>query len=220
MVNTFSPFGFRQMGHRDGMAPTMGLETRAISSAYTTPIFTGDVVQNSSATPGYLISLGSSAGGTAAAVGLIGYGIFFGCEYYNTAVGRVTWSSYWPGSGAAGDVKAFVCSDPEQLYYAQGSSGAVLGTSLIGQVLPCSLVGSSSGNTTTGQSVMFLQSSLATGLTSAGQFMIVDMYSNYAPPGVNGTSTTAEGFQIAVVQPANFTRRTIGGAAAATILST
>jgi hypothetical protein len=50
--------------------------------------------------------------------------------------------------------------------------------------------------------------------------MIVDLYSNTAPPGVNGTSTGAEGLQIAVLQPLNFVRRTITGPVApnATIL--
>ena len=216
MANTSAPFGFRQFGQREGSAPTAGTEVRFISSAYTCPVFTGDAVKQSSASPPYIISANSSTGtgGTTTAITDTAFGIFLGCEYYNTNVNRVTWSSYWPGSGAQGDVKCYVCSNPEQLYIAQGSTGGVLGTSNVGQVVPYSITGSSAGNTLSGQSVASVQSSLVTGLSSNGQFMIVDVYSNYAPPGVNGTSTGAEGLQIVVLQPVNFIRRTITAAAA------
>ena len=215
MANTSAPIGFKQFGHREGSPPTMGMEVRYISSAYTCPVFTGDVVLQSSATLPYIVSAGSTSGtgGVANAITTTVYGIFLGCEYYNTNVGRVTWSSYWPGSGATGDVKCYVCSDPEQLYIAQGSTGGVLGSSCIGLAVPMSLTGSSQGNTLSGQSVMSVQSSLVTGLSSNGQFLIVDLYSNTAPPGVNGTSTGAEGLQIVVLQPLNFIRRTITAAA-------
>lgn len=209
-------FGFRQFGRREGSAPTAGMEVRYISSAYTCPVFTGDVVKLSSASPPYIVSAGSSTGtgGITTAITDTAYGIFLGCEYYNTNVNRVTWSSNWPGSGATGDVKCYVNSDPEQLYIVQGSTGGVLGTSVIGFAVPISITNSSAGNTTTGQSVMTVQSSLVTGLSSNGQFLIVDVYSNNAPPGVNGTSTGSEGLQIVVVQPLNFIRRTITAAAA------
>jgi hypothetical protein len=215
LANTSAPYGFRQFGNREGGAPTAGLERRFISSANTQPIFTGDVVAQSSAAPGYIVTIGATG-----AITTLAYGVFQGCEFFNTAVNRVTWSSFWPGSGATGDVTAMVCSNPEQLYTAQGSTGAVLGTSQIGLGVPCTVLLSSLGNQTTGQSVMGIQSSLATGLSSNAQFMIVDLYSNTAPPGVNGTSTGAEGLQIAVLQPLNFVRRTITGPVApnATIL--
>lgn len=218
MTNTAAPFGFRPYGHRDGMAPTAGLEVKTVSSGTTIPIFTGDVVCYSS-TPalGTIISAGSTTGITTTC-----YGVALGFEYYNATTNRITQSSYWPGSGATGDVKCFLCSDPEQLYLVQGSTGAVLGSSCIGQVFPMSITLSSCGNTATGQSVMSLQSSLGTGLSSNGQFMLVDVYQNVAPPGVNGTSTTSEGLQIAVVQPINFIRRTFVSAVApaATVIST
>lgn len=216
MVNTSQPYGFRQFGQREGSAPTAGQEVRLISSANAMPIFTGDVVALSSGTVPYIGSVGTSSsnGGVAAgAITTTAYGIFLGCEYFNTNVNRITWSSFWPGSGATGDVRAFICSNPEQLYTAQGSTGAVLGTSNIGQLVPMTITGSSLGNTLSGQSVMGVQSSLPTGLSSNGQFLIVDVYSNVAPPGVNGTSTGAEGLQIVVVQPANFIRRTLTAAA-------
>lgn len=203
MANTSNPFGFRQFGQREGSAPTAGFETRLISSANTTPIFTGDVVGLSTTAP-YITTLGATGGITNTLEG-----VFLGCEYFNSNVNRVTWSSYWPGSGATGDIKANVCTNPEQLYIAQGSTGGVLGTSVIGFGIPFSITGSSLGNTTTGQSVMTVTSSLVTGLSTNSPFKIIDVYSNYAPPGVNGTSTGSEGLQIVVVQQNSAFRKTI-----------
>lgn len=203
MANTSNPYGFRQFGQREGSAPTAGFETRVASSALTTPIFTGDVVGLSTTAP-YIVSLGSTGGITN-----VVEGIFLGCEYFNSNVNRVTWSSYWPGSGATGDVKCNVCTNPEQLYTVQGTTGGVLGTSVIGFGIPFSITGSSLGNTATGQSVMTVTSSLVTGLSSNSPFKIIDIYSNTAPPGVNGTSTGSEGLQIVIVQQNDAFRKTI-----------
>jgi len=225
LANTFNSFGFRSFGHRDGSAPTMGLERRFISSATTGPIFTGDAVINSSGALGSYIVAGGSTGNGATAVPAVSsplIGVFAGCEYYNTNVNRVTWSSYWPGSGATGDITAYVITDPEMTYLVQGTSAAVIGTSQIGACFPMTISSAitGTGNTLTGQSVMAIQSSLPTGLSSNGQFILVDLYSNFAPPGVNGTSTGAEGAQMCIVQPANAIRRTIGGVGAAATFST
>ncbi len=208
-------FGFRQFGQREGSAPTAGLERRFVSSGYTGPIFTGDCVALSTTAP-YIVSANSTtgSGGVANGINTPIHGVFLGCEYYNTNVSRVTWSSYWPGSGAQGDVTAYICSNPEELYIVQGSTGAVLGSTVVGFVVPMSIANSSQGNTLTGQSVATGQASLVTGLSSNGQWLIYDIYQNYAPPGVNGTSKGSEGLQWVVVQPANAMRRTLMGAVA------
>lgn len=219
-TNTSAPFGFRQFGMREGSAPTAGFDRMFISSGYTCPVFTGDTVINSTTLP-YLVSGGSTAGGVANAVSAVIQGVFMGCKYYNTNVSRTVWNSYWPGSGATGDIEAYVCTNPEELYIAQGSTGGVLGTSVIGMGVPMSLTGSSLGNTLSGVSVMTVQSSLVTGVSSNAQFKIVDIYSNFAPPGVNGTSTGTEALQIVVLQPLNSARRTLQGAlSAATMFTT
>lgn len=219
MANTNNPFGFRQFGQREGSAPTAGFERMFISSAYTNPIFTGDTVVRSTTPNGgqYIVSGNSSAGTGATTLGAsaaINQGVFMGCKYYNSNVGRTVWNSFWPGSGATGDIEAYVCTNPEELYIVQGSSGAVLGTSNTGMLVPQITTGSSQGNTLNGISNVIVNSSLVTGLSSGGQWMITDVYSNYAPPGVNGTSTTSEGFQIVIVQSNIGIRRTLYGAAA------
>ena len=212
MANTNNPFGFRQFGMREGSAPTAGFDRKFISSGYTLPVFTGDAVVRST-TPPYLVSGGSSTAGVSVGSTIaLNEGIFMGCKYYNSNVGRTVFNSYWPGSGALGDVEAYVCTNPEEVYLVQGTSGAVLGTSNIGMGVPQSVTGSSLGNTLSGVSVMTVTSSLVTGLSSNAQWQIVDIYSNVAPPGVNGTSTGSEGFQIVVVQPQQGIRRTMYGA--------
>src|SRR4029077_9375458 len=100
MANTAAPYGFRQFGQREGSAPTAGFETRLISSAQTVPIFTGDVVGVSTTAP-YIGSLESSLSAPAGALTETVRGVFLGCEYFNTNVSRVTWWSFWPGSGAS-----------------------------------------------------------------------------------------------------------------------
>lgn len=202
MVNTNAPFGFRQFGQREGSAPTAGMERFFINSSDTDLFFTGDVVHASTTAIGMLANTGSTGAITDVPIGIVQ-----GVEYYSAAVGRVVWNSYFPASvGSSSPVNVYVCTNPEQLYIVQGTSGAVLGSSNIGQGIPCSITGASLGNQLSGQSVMTVTSSLVTGLSSNAAFRIVDLYSNYAPPGVNGTSTTAEGWQIVVVQPNNFQR--------------
>jgi hypothetical protein len=208
MANTANPFGFRQFGQREGTAPTGGMDRLFITSSDTNLYFTGDVVALSS----YSLVAGTlSPVSSLLTVGLVApVGVFQGCEYYNSNVSRTVWSSYWPGNqGSSAFYNGYVCTNTQQLYIAQCTSGAVVGTSCIGLNISGSVTGSSLGNQVTGQSVQTLLSTTVTGLSSTGGWRIVDTYQNYAPPGVNGTSSGAEGLQILVVQPNNFARNAL-----------
>ena len=202
MANTNAPFGFRSFGHRDGSAPTMGLERYFINSSDANPYFTGDPVALSSATPGSLQPyFGSSLTPRVA-------GIFAGCEYYNPSVGRVTWNSYFPGTvSSSSPVTAYVISDPEMQFLVQASS-AGLGSSNVGANVNILAAQSSLGNTLSGISVVTIASTLA--LTSASlssyPFTIVDVYSNFAPPGANGVDNSSA-YNVMVVVPNNTFRR-------------
>lgn len=209
MVNTNAPFGFRQFGQREGTAPTAGMERMFINSSDTNLYFTGDIVNVSSANGSFITN-------PASAVGIINQyamaGVFQGCEYYSPTVGRTVWNSFFPGSvGSSSPCNAYVCTNPEQLYIVQGTSGAVLTSSSVGMGYGASITVSSLGNQLSGQSVMTFASSFPTGLSSNATIRVVDLYSNCAPPGVNGTSTTAEGYQVAVVQLIGLQRRQSGG---------
>jgi hypothetical protein len=186
------------------------MERFFILSSDPSPYFTGDIVDMSSAAlvRGYLNNGGSSGNVT-----YVTLGVFQGCKYYSPTVGRTVWSSYFPGSvSSSSPVEAYVITNPEQQYIVQGSTGAIPGSSNVGQGVSFSITGSSLGNTMSGQSVMTINSSLITALSSNAPFRIVDTYSNYAPPGVNGTSTTAEGWQVMIVQPNNSVRGIRGSA--------
>lgn len=191
-TNTFSPFGFRSFGRIDGAAPTMGLTKCTLNSSDTNTYFTGDVVSIVTGVIG-LPSSGSVTGNPV-------FGIFNGCEYYQPTVGRVIWSAQSGGNVTSSTPGfAYVITDPDHLFIAQGSTNAVLGTSVIGFNIGFASTSQGSGNTTTGMSAEFLASSTPLN-TATLPFRIVDTYTNCAPPGVNGTSTGSEGAQIMVVK--------------------
>lgn len=201
MANTFSPFGFRSFGHQDGSPPTMGLQKFTINSSYATAIFTGDIVKNSSANPGTIEFSTYALNATVKPLG-----VFAGCEYYNSAVQRVVWSPYFPASvGSSSPVTAYVITDPEMTFLAQASTGTVVGTSLQGMNIGFT---PGTGDTTTGRGNSYLNSSnIGTGASSF-PWRVVDSYSNFGPPGANGTSTS-EGGGYLIVQPVGWMRNTV-----------
>jgi hypothetical protein len=211
MVNTFSPFGFRPFGQREGTAPTAGMDRLFIQSSDTNLYFTGDVVCLSSATLGTnpnTISLWSGSSG------YIPVGVFVGCEYYNSGVNRQVWSANWPGNqGSSGTATAYVITNPQQLFIAQASTtSSAVGSSMVGFGISIASSLQAAGNQTTGQSNLALASSNTSLQSSTSPFRVVDTYQNYAPPGVNGTSSGTEGGAILVVQPNNWLRNGLNSA--------
>lgn len=205
MPNTGAGFGLTQFGRQDGGAPTAGQATYTIRSSYATPIYTGDTVIYSSADPGYVIK----GAGTDTQVRV---GVFWGCKYYSPVVGRVAWNNYFPGSVATssglGDVEAYIIDDPDQLFLVRTSTeGAAITQASVG--LNIGLSAASSGTAATGRSLMVALSSLVTPSASA-PVRIVDLYSNRAPPGADGTDDTAVG-NIIVVTPNNWIRKNLTG---------
>lgn len=204
MANTSSPFGFRQFRRIDGGAPTAGFDTLTIASSDTSVIGTGDVVATSTTGP-YVTQLSSGLSQVR--------GVFMGCEYYSPTVARKIWSPYFPGSVATtsgtNDVQAWVCTDPDMLYTVQGATTAAITSSMINLNFGVSSGTFGAANTTTGISGMTLAStSFAT--TATLPFRLWDLWSNWSPPGVNGTDNTSAG-NIVIVQPNNFDRNNTTG---------
>jgi hypothetical protein len=169
MANTQAYFGFTQYQGGAGGAPTMAQSVRRIASGNSTAIYTGDPVMPVVSTAnGYITQ--AAAGTTTLA------GIFVGCKYLNTALGRTVWSNYWPGSGATGDVEAYVIDDPNSRFIVQTSTTAfpMTGTAttmtsgVIGQYAQFTI---GTGNTSTGRSGAYLS---AVGTTVTYPFTIVD----------------------------------------------
>jgi len=183
MANTAAYFGFTQYQGGAGGAPTFAQSARRIASGNTTPIYTGDPVMPVVSTANGYITQG--AAGTTRLDG-----IFVGCKYLNTSLNRTVWSPYWPGSGATGDVEAYVIDDPSVRFLVQTSfSGAPMtGTAttmtsgIIGQYAQFTI---GSGNTSTGRSGAYL-SSVATTVTFP--FIVVD----YQISGNNGGDPTTQ----------------------------
>lgn len=202
MANSSTPFGFLSYGHRDGSAPTMGLEQVAINSSDANLYFTGDSVIWSSA-GGKAISpfLTSTAASVMA-------GVFAGCEYYTAAAQRVVWSRYYPGSvgsnAANGITKAWIISDPEMQFVA-ASAGTFSSADIGMNVDPLSSQ-SSLGNTATGQSAMILSTATVANNSSLA-FMIVDLLANQS---VSGTPNTESGTYNRVIVAPNMWRRHAG----------
>lgn len=169
MANTQAYFGFTQYQGGAGGAPTFAQSVRRIASGNPTAIYTGDPVMPVVSTAnGYITQ--AAAGTTTLA------GIFVGCKYLNTSLGRTVFSPYWPGSGATGDVEAYVIDDPNSRFIVQTSTTAfpVTGTAstqtsgVQGQYAQFTI---GTGNTSTGRSGAYLS---AVGTTVTYPFTIVD----------------------------------------------
>lgn len=191
MANTNAPFGLRSLGHADGSAPTMGLQRYTLNSSDTNLYFTGDPV---ALTGGVITPFNGSSGASPIV------GTFQGCEFYSPSVGRVVWSSFFPGNlgTSSSPCNAYLITDPEMTFIAQASSTPFT-SSMIGLNVNVLTSQSSLGNQTTGISAVTLASTQVTNSSSL-PFKIVDLYSNFSPPGVNGVDNTTN-FNVAVVAP-------------------
>lgn len=125
-TNTYAPNGFQMVNQFQGYAPNYTLTTRLIAKANTNKIGYGDVVR--SLTTGYI--------DIAATTNTQVLGVFFGCQYYDTAqqsgFGQ-QFSRQWTGvTTSTSDILAFVCQDPTAVFQAQVSGTTPITTSSIG----------------------------------------------------------------------------------------
>lgn len=160
--NSSAYSGFRPFS-RAGAAPQYALEMYAVNSSDTNLYFTGDIVIRSTAGANainlYLTS-------TAASVPL---GVFWGCEFLNTAAQRLLQSRFYPGSvgsnAANGQTRCWVITDPD-VWYTAISTGTLSSADIGLNFAPLSSQ-SSLGNTTTGWSAMVVSTATATNGSSA-----------------------------------------------------
>lgn len=111
MANSNVAFGLKPIGKIGQSTNSTGMTEYRIAAANTNPIYQGMAVIPLAG--GVIDDLQAAAGGTVSIVGVFG-----GCEYTSSVTGNVTWSNYWPGSGANSSfpVKAFLYDDPNQLF--------------------------------------------------------------------------------------------------------
>ncbi len=197
MANTNSPNGFQYFGRLEGGSPTEGLTTRLIASADTAALGYGDPV--TSQTTGYV---SASVAGTTQIDG-----IFYGCTYLSTALGRIVWTNYWAGSGAGGDVTAYICDDPQAKFVVQSDNTAIVFADIQSNI---NFVAGTPNATTQFSLASVGQSTLST--TTTLPFRVVGLLSDSAPPGTNGTDNTTA-YNRVVVAPNNWDRKTLLGIA-------
>ena len=197
MANTNAPNGFQVFRRFDGGSPTSGYETRKILSTYSTAIGFGD--------PVIPVSTGYIQRATASTVQIAG--IFFGCKYLNTSVGRTVWSNNWPGTTQGSDAEAYIVTDPQVLFVAQSNNTAITFADIGANIQ--FVIGTP--NSTTGMSTTALdQSTIAT--TDTLPFRIVGLLSQYETTSgaVNGTDD-ASAYNRVIVAPNYWDRRSLLG---------
>jgi hypothetical protein len=190
MANTLAAFGFDQSGIADGVGPNFGMAVVKVSSSDTTKIFRGDPVKRLAT--GYVAQ--STAGTAASQLA----GIFVSCKYLSVSQGRVVNSPYWPGADASGDVTAYIipiAGAQSPKFRVQVSGTTQIAFADIGQNVDIAL---GTGNTTTGLSAATVAFSTL-GATATLPFTVVDLWSNWAPPGANGVDN-ASANNIVIVQ--------------------
>lgn len=181
--------GFQVFSRMEGASPTAGLQQVWIASTDASLIFRGDPVITSSIggtnNSGAYITAAASGNTTTIR------GVFMGLEQFQPSANRVVWFNAYLGSvsGSTGDVRAYICDDPDVLFQVFGSTAAAITSSFIGRNIGFT-ANSTSGNQTLGFSNVTLQSTTF-GATATFPFRIVDFYSNYAPPGVPNVGTAA-----------------------------
>lgn len=193
MSNVNAPNGFQYFGRQDGGSPTVGNTTRKILSTYNVAIGYGDAVI--SVASGYIQQA------TASTVQLAG--IFYGCKYLNTAVGRTVWSMSWPGTTQGSDAIAYLNTDPQSLFIVQSDNTAIAFADIDANIQLVAGV----PNSVTGISIMSVgQSTINT--TDTLPFRIVGLLSQYegTSGAVNGTDDASAYNRIIVT--GNFWDRT------------
>lgn len=209
MANSSAFYGYMPYGRVDGGSPTYELEQVNINSSDTNAFFTGDLVARSTASGvgGNIIANATTTIGSAVPPA----GVFWGCEFFSNAAGRVVWSRSYPAGGVGsnatvGLTRAWLISDPNTLF--KSKSGGTFAAAEVGANTIIVTSNSSLGNTVTGQSAMLL--STAVTVNASAPWKIIDLLANRSVSGTPGTDATT--FNEVIIQPNNWERQagTIG----------
>lgn len=180
MANTTGYMGFKHIGFLPGYAPDYQLQSKIVGSGNATAIYRGDPVTFSS---GLVIAADTNASASVD-------GIFDGCTYTD-ASGVTQWRPYCP---AAQTATAYVLAAPGAMFLAQSNGTAISRANInknIGYV-------TGTGQTTGGGFSLYQLDAAKIGTTATYPFRLVNLYSDIAPSGVNGTDN-ASNYNMAVV---------------------
>lgn len=166
MANPTVGFGLRAVRKIDGSAPNYSTVIRQVLYSDTTKIFKGDLVKDGAS--------GFIAKAVFDSTSHDMYGVFDGCEYYDTALAKKVFSPYWTGVSTAlsGSVIGYVIVDLDLIFEVQSSGAAAVPLADIGT--NATFVAAPAGNTTTGQSTLVLNAD-TTATTSTFPMRIVGL---------------------------------------------
>jgi hypothetical protein len=166
MASTSNPFGFRPSFHPSGQ---IRAKAYTIASGYAANIFMRDPVKLVNTGTIQLATSDGTRTGTVDGIKVVG--IFAGVEYID-ALGKPTWSNYWPTGITATNIVAWVYDDPEMEFDVQYTNPGTPGTDSVQTYVgrQCDWVQTAAGgSTSTGLSATYLTAVQAT----SGQFQIV-----------------------------------------------
>lgn len=186
MANVLAPFGFTPVRRLDG-APWTGNQSHyKIKSDNTHHFYQGDVV--TLLATGYIDTV--TPGSTVAAAG-----IFIGCEYLSTAIGRKVFTNQFPGADTTQDVDCFIVDDPLCVFLAQSTTATTNKLTIANLGENISFSTSTAGNNLNGISGQALTAD-TTHATTTYTFRVVGIpgvtEDNGLNPAVNGYDTSTK----------------------------
>lgn len=202
MSTVSSPYGLKPVSLIGGQSFTGGtIREYLLTTNNTAPIFTGDLVQLGASVAGQPTVV--TATPTTSSAGIAGVCVGVRYQLAGQQLGYPLYGEYLPANAVtAGYINIFirVVEDPDQLYQVQ-SLGSV-GYGSIGKTVALANftagTGSTTGNTTTGNSVVALSSTIAN--TSALACKIVDLVNSSSTFGGNFPSNPGDAYTDVIVK--------------------
>lgn len=154
MASSASPYGLRPYNMVGGQSMVHGMREIKLSTNNSAAIFTGDVIQLSSAGNPSALTSTITVGTTAGVIGVC-VGVRYALPAAST--GAYMWGQYMPANAITGgytDTYIYVCDDPNMIFQIQGSAAfGTLTNGAHGAVGKNAALGNfSAGSTVTGNS--------------------------------------------------------------------
>lgn len=202
MSTVSAPYGLKPISLIGGQSFTGGtIREYLMTTNNTAPIFTGDLVQLGAAVAGQPTVVAATP--TTSTAGIAGVCVGVRYQLAGQQLGYPLYAQYLPANAVtAGYTNIFirVVEDPDQLYQVQ-SLGSV-GYGSIGKTVALANftagTGSTTGNTTTGNSVVALSATIAN--TSALAVKIVDLVNSSSTFGGNFPSNPGDAYTDCIVK--------------------
>lgn len=154
MASTAAPYGLRPVNLIGGQPYAGSTRLVKINNAYAANLFYGQPVSvNASG-----VVVAETGTSNVAATGVVG--IFMGCTYTDPNLKYKIFKQYWPSGTVATDAYAYIVDDPDVVM--QGQAGGAIAQTDLGANIA---LGTSSGDTNTGNATTPLGASAATTAT-------------------------------------------------------